>query len=79
MGTIKAFCKWPWTKIKICPSGKLSMCCHQQHDKSLGNLFKNSFDEIWFGKIAQKVREETLKNKRHQSVTQQNALLTIEP
>lgn len=40
------------------------MCCFQ-HRKCLGNILDQSFEELWFGPVAQAIREETLGDRFH--------------
>jgi MoaA/NifB/PqqE/SkfB family radical SAM enzyme len=54
---VTTYCSYPWTKIKINPLGDMAMCCFQ-YDNALGNLLKNSFEEIWNGQMAQQIRFE---------------------
>lgn len=61
---INTFCSWPFDKVKIDPLGRVTMCCHQQHE-GLGNLFEKSFQEIWFSDLANEVREYTVNTKLH--------------
>jgi MoaA/NifB/PqqE/SkfB family radical SAM enzyme len=50
--------------MKVNCEGDVTMCCFQQR-KCLGNILKQSFEEIWSGPIAEAVRADTLKNKLH--------------
>jgi MoaA/NifB/PqqE/SkfB family radical SAM enzyme len=36
-----------------------------EEDAYIGNVLKNTFDEIWFGPLAEQVRQETLKGNLH--------------
>lgn len=64
MKKLRAFCNLPWTRVKVQCEGTVSTCCHQTW-RPLGNLFQNSFDEIWFGPMAQELRAETLAGRLH--------------
>lgn len=61
---MEAFCKLPWSRAKIHCDGTVNMCCHQTWSR-LGDLFENTFDEIWFGDLAEEIRKDTLKGKMH--------------
>lgn len=68
---IDVFCSRPFDRVKVTCEGNISMCCYQRSDpliKSdpyIGNIFENSFDEIWFGDIAEEIREFTLRGDLH--------------
>ena len=49
-------CKEPFYKIEIETNGDVCLCCQTWHPKIVGNLFKNTIEEIWQGKEAQLVR-----------------------
>lgn len=66
MRKIKAYCDWPFNKVKLNMDGDIKMCCHQRHDHSLGNVFQQSFDNIWFGPTANEVRRTVLHAKMHE-------------
>lgn len=40
------------------------MCCFQ-HRKCLGNLLTQSFEDLWWGKIAEAIRKDTLEGRLH--------------
>jgi radical SAM protein with 4Fe4S-binding SPASM domain len=44
-------CDWPWRMPYITYDGYLTPCCHVENPKAgnLGNVFDNSFEEIWNG------------------------------
>ncbi|MDD3443301.1 MAG: radical SAM protein [Sulfurimonas denitrificans] len=62
-------CGSPWSMSAVMPNGDVTMCCKTlgevgwENVKSLGNLSKNSFDEIWMGEQYSTVRKELLQNK----------------
>lgn len=62
--TVNAFCSHPFRRIKISAEGDATMCCFQ-HRKCLGNLLELSLEDLWHGKVAQAVREETLAGRLH--------------
>lgn len=47
-------CAYPWMQTIIRANGDVCSCCQRRH--LLGNLFKNSFEEIWNGIPYQKIR-----------------------
>lgn len=50
------FCNLPFHRAKVEWDGMVKMCCHQP--LILGNLFEKSFEEIWFGAEALKIRSD---------------------
>jgi radical SAM protein with 4Fe4S-binding SPASM domain len=41
-------CNWPWEAIVINPNGSVSVCCSVEDEKDdFGNIFQNSFRDIW--------------------------------
>ena len=42
-------CKDPWRLVYVNVDGKINPCCYSYYDDSgdMGNIFKNSLDEIW--------------------------------
>lgn len=47
---IKANCKKIHTKMNIRYDGEVPICCEDSHVRfSLGNVFKSSLEEVWFG------------------------------
>ena len=62
--SIKTFCVRPFAHVKITCEGMVSMCCHQGSN-FLGSLFEKSFDDIWFGDLAEEIREKTRNNELH--------------
>ena len=58
---MKPFCQLPWSRAKIESDGLVRMCCHQK--EYLGNLFENTFDELWFGKKANEIRKSILNGR----------------
>ncbi|MBI4321691.1 MAG: radical SAM protein [Chloroflexi bacterium] len=43
-------CFDPWTQFMVSSDGSVSTCCHA-HSTIMGNIFRQSFDEIWNGEI----------------------------
>ncbi len=43
-------CKWPWERVVINSDGRVVPCCNDFNGlHSMGNVFEQSFREIWFG------------------------------
>jgi len=65
------FCPYPWSRCRLTSEGNVAMCCFQREDPAtqespyIGNILDNTFDEIWFGSIAEEIRESTLAGKLH--------------
>lgn len=66
---IDAFCGYPYNRCRITSEGNVAMCCFQRTDPLnpdvayLGNLLDQSFDDIWFGEIAEKIRIDTMEGR----------------
>jgi MoaA/NifB/PqqE/SkfB family radical SAM enzyme len=54
---IRAYCSLPFTRAKIGPEGNVCFCCHQSPEGVLGNLFEESFEDLWFSDKAEDVRK----------------------
>lgn len=68
----EAFCAFPFSRVRLTAEGNVSMCCFQrpdplkpESDAYLGNILQQSFDEIWFGKLAEEIRQFTLEGELH--------------
>lgn len=56
-------CKHPFNTIQIQLTGEVYCCCCYWTDfYSFGNIFEQSFDEIWNGQKAQKFRKQFIEN-----------------
>ena len=69
---VMAFCEYPWTRCRLTSEGNVAMCCFMRPDQLkaeseayIGNVLNNSFDEIWFGDVAEAIRRDTLAGKLH--------------
>lgn len=69
---LQAFCSYPWTRCRVTCEGNISMCCFMRPDPQqpeseayIGNVLEKSFDEIWFGEIAESIRKDTLEGRVH--------------
>lgn len=62
---IDVFCGYPFSRVRVTAEGNVAMCCFQRPNPLspsttyLGNLLENTFDEIWFGEIAEEIRLKT--------------------
>jgi MoaA/NifB/PqqE/SkfB family radical SAM enzyme len=61
---VKTFCALPFTRIKVTCEGDVTFCCFQER-KCLGNLLKDTFEDIWNSDLANEIRRDTLNNKLH--------------
>jgi MoaA/NifB/PqqE/SkfB family radical SAM enzyme len=55
-------CLVPWYSVEITATGDLAPC-HVYYDLIMGNLYEQSFEEIWNGDKYQRFREYLLQNK----------------
>jgi MoaA/NifB/PqqE/SkfB family radical SAM enzyme len=70
---VMAFCGYPWSRCRVTSEGQVAMCCFMRPDPLaaseseayIGNVLENSFDEIWFGDVAESIRQDTLAGKLH--------------
>lgn len=53
-------CKSPFVAARIIWDGSVMLC----HNQKIGNLYTNSFDEMWNSSAAQKLRNAVMKNDR---------------
>ena len=56
LGLTKNNCTYPFDSCFISPEGEIYPCCYIG-DISMGNVFQEDFDSIWYGKKIQKLRE----------------------
>ena len=55
------FCRLPFTEVSVSEDGSVyPNCCPDWVEMPLGNLFKQSWDEVWNGKAAQQLRQSML-------------------
>jgi len=52
-------CYIGWIFIRVLPNGDISPCCRGV-DKPMGNLFENSFEEIWHSSTYEEFRDKAL-------------------
>lgn len=73
---IEAFCEYPFNRCRITCEGNVSFCCFMRPDPDpnpakvkpgayIGNVMDEAFDDIWFGKKAEEIRESTRNGKLH--------------
>ncbi len=58
----KTYCPRLWTESFIFEDGNVFACCHEK-PKPLGNINKNSLEEIYNGKLMQETRTKSLTGK----------------
>jgi MoaA/NifB/PqqE/SkfB family radical SAM enzyme len=61
---VKAFCSYPFQRLKFTPEGDVTMCCFQQR-KCLGNILTTGLREIWNSPLAEAVRAATARGVLH--------------
>ena len=63
----RSLCMAPWTHLHAWPNGKVFQCCSAQQDPDdeyLGNLHKESLENIWNGKMMRSIRKDMMKGIR---------------
>ena len=56
-GSPPIICPRPWTSAFILLDGKVSFCCHLPRPEAvIGNLYENSFEEVWNSPLAREMR-----------------------
>lgn len=60
----KPFCMAPFSEVEIDENGFINCCCAQYTDYyTFGNIFEQSFDEIWNGEKAKAFRQDIIDGK----------------
>ncbi len=60
----KYWCRFPWTKPTLFADGTIIFCEFDfRYEHPLGNIKRESFDEIWFGEKAHELRQRFQKNR----------------
>lgn len=59
--TMNWACSEPWQAIWITTAGEVRTCC--LNDMSFGNLFEQTFDDIWNGPLFRRLREQHAKRE----------------
>lgn len=57
---IGKYCNHPWEWLEVHANGKVWMCCATWLPVCIGNWFEDTWEEIWNGPKAQRVRETIL-------------------
>lgn len=66
LGSATAFCSYPFKRFKVTCEGDVTMCCFQiDTGLWIGNILRQSFEDVWFGKIANEIREHVIQGKFH--------------
>ena len=58
-GSLKKYtCRYPFERVEILPRGEVYTCCsaYLKHNYYIGNIFENSFEDIWNSERARKLR-----------------------
>lgn len=63
---VEGFCEYPFQRLKFTPEGDVTMCCWHQR-KCLGNILRNSLEEIWNGELANEIRQSTSQGVMHKT------------
>lgn len=70
---IEAFCEFPFNRVRVTCEGNVCFCCFMRPDPLkpeenayIGNVLTNTFDEIWFGAVAEEIRQATLEGNLHE-------------
>lgn len=69
---VKAFCPYPFNRLRLTSEGNASFCCFMrpdplknEEDAYIGNVLNNNFDEVWYGKHAEAIRQSTFDGVLH--------------
>lgn len=61
---MKKVCRHPFNTIQVQNTGEIyCCCCYWTNFYSFGNIFENSFDEIWNGQKAQEFRKQFIEQQ----------------
>jgi len=60
----KSYCPLPWSHLHVGATGDVLPCCVGDWTKPLGNINKQSFDEIWQGDNINKIRKSLADDKK---------------
>lgn len=61
---VKTVCPLPWQQVIVYKDGNIANCCWMS-GVFVGNLYKNSFKEIWESEVQTAVRDHLLSGKFH--------------
>ncbi len=56
----KRFCSHPFNKVHLALNGNVFVCCSAWLNRPIGNLFNQSFDDIWNSQTAREIRASIL-------------------
>lgn len=60
----KMYCTKPWNNVFIETNGDVYFCCFSgRPEGKIGNLKKNSFEEIWNDEESMKIRRDIMKGE----------------
>jgi radical SAM protein with 4Fe4S-binding SPASM domain len=59
-----SFCIMPWVHLHTWPNGNVFPCCLADSDHPIGNVKKNTLEEIWNSPDLKKIRTELLKGDK---------------
>ena len=60
---MKKICRHPFYSIQVQNTGEVyCCCCYWTNFYSFGNIFENTFDEIWNGEKAKEFRKQFIEN-----------------
>jgi hypothetical protein len=64
---IESFCDYPFVRCRLTSEGNMCFCCFMRSDPLsneseayIGNVLNSTFDDVWFGPEAEKIRQDTL-------------------
>jgi len=60
----ESYCPLPWSHLHVSASGDVLPCCIGQWKMPLGNINKQSFDDIWQGDEINKIRKALVDDKK---------------
>lgn len=70
---VKTLCPYPFNRVRVTCEGDLAMCCFQrtypldENTPHIGNVLKQNFDDIWFGELAEQIRDHVVKGTLHKN------------
>jgi radical SAM protein with 4Fe4S-binding SPASM domain len=79
----KTFCILPWIHLYVNPNGEVYTCCLTPYDPklSIGNLKKQTLEQIWNSDLLLDIRKKMLNNQHHSNcnvcyIQEKNNILT---
>lgn len=61
---MKTLCSLPFVNLDFLPNGDVVTCCCAVGFEPIGNLNKETLDDIWNGEKLKTIREKMLKGER---------------